>query len=422
MSRIPRWMAGASNAVTRPAVTHRFLAGVEGVWHLPADQPFVLVANHSSFADHLVLDAVLEALRDTRTSYLTKAEAFVHPVRGRWTHGMGGIPVDRDRPGKELLAAVDGVFAGSGALVVYPEGTRGTGWPLLPFKDGAFRFAVRAGVPVIPVAMWGAQHVLPKGANLPRRAKVRVVFGPALPDDTALSRPQRVKALVEAAREALEPLVETARTAPGPARIRQASLELVRRAETVTETMLSRTDTLPAGRRVRQARLLLTLARRTDPDRFARPDDPVAADARVLAARLTGLRALDAPAVLRPAVLRGVRRGAEEVLRKHPDHLMARYLLGRWHLLMPRALGGRREEALEHLRHAARLGAHDTRYPMAYAEALLAVGRDGEAAGQLRDVLAAPAPDVRTAERRRRAEARYQQLAGAGAGPTTPRG
>ncbi|MFJ3213193.1 1-acyl-sn-glycerol-3-phosphate acyltransferase [Streptomyces flaveolus] len=420
MSRSSRWMAGASTALTRPAVTHRFLAGVEGVRHLPSDTPFVLVANHSSFADHLVLDAVLDALRDTPTSYLTKAEAFVHPVRRRWTQGMGGIPVDRDRPGKDLLAAIDGVFADRGALVVYPEGTRGPGWPLLPFKDGAFRFAVRAGVPVIPVALWGAQHVLPKGAWLPRRAQVRVVFGPALPDDTALSRPQRVTALSKAARQALESLVDTARTSPGPQRARQAARELVHRAETVVETMLSRTDHLPTARRMQQARLLLTLARRTDPDSFTVPDTPLAADARTLSARLTGLRALNAPAPLRPAMLRSVRRTAEAVLRAHPDHLMARYLLGRWHLLMPRALGGRRRQALEHLRHAARLGAHDTRYPMAYAEALMAGGRDDEAAAYLHSILAAPAPDARTADRRRRAEAHYKRLAGVG-DPATPR-
>ncbi|MEV5665266.1 lysophospholipid acyltransferase family protein [Streptomyces flaveolus] len=420
MSRSSRWMAGASTALTRPAVTHRFLAGVEGVRHLPADTPFVLVANHSSFADHLVLDAVLDALRDTPTSYLTKAEAFVHPVRRRWTQGMGGIPVDRDRPGKELLAAIDGVFADRGALVVYPEGTRGPGWPLLPFKDGAFRFAVRAGVPVIPVALWGAQHVLPKGAWRPRQARVRVVFGPALPDDTARPRPQRVAALVEGARQALEHLVDTARTTPDPRRARQAAAELVQRAETVVETMLSHTDQLPTARRMQQARLLLDLARVTDPGGVTGLGTSLGADARVLEARLTGLRALNAPAPLRPAVLRGVRHTAQEVLRTHPDHLMARYLLGRWHLLMPRALGGRRRQALEHLRHAARLGAHDTRYPMAYAEALIAVGRDDEAAPHLRHILAAPAPDARTADRRRRAEAHYQQLAGVG-GPSNPR-
>ncbi|MFI7504710.1 1-acyl-sn-glycerol-3-phosphate acyltransferase [Streptomyces sp. NPDC049687] len=411
-------MAGASTALTRPAVTHRFLAGVEGVRHVPADGPFVLIANHSSFADHLVLDAVLDVLRDTPTSYLTKSEAFVHPLRRRWTEGMGGIPVDRDRPGKELLAAVDQVFTGRGALVVYPEGTRGPGWPLLPFKDGAFRFAVRAGVPVIPVALWGAQHVLPKGASLPRRAEVHVVFGPALPDDTALPRPQRVRALVDSARDSLEALVDTARTARDPQRAERAARELVQRAETTVETMLSRTDPLPAARRLRQARLLLGMARRTDPNN---PNGLVDADARVLAARLTGLRALEAPAPLRPALLRSVRRTAEEVLRDHPDHLMAHYLLGRWHLLVPGALGGRRAEALDHLRHAARLGAHDTRYPMAYAEALIAVGHDDEAAGQLRAILAAPAPDLRTADRRRRAEAHYKQLVGVGGAPATTR-
>jgi 1-acyl-sn-glycerol-3-phosphate acyltransferase len=412
-------MAGASTTLTRPAVTHRFLTGAEGVGHVPVDGPFVLIPNHSSFADHLVLDALLAVLRDTPTRYLTKAEAFVHPVRRRWTEGMGGIPVDRDRPGKELLAAVDAVFADRGALVIYPEGTRGPGWPLLPFKDGAFRFAVRAGVPVIPVAMWGAQHILPKGASLPRRAEVRVVFGAPLPDDPSLPRPERVRALTEAARPALESLVETARTEPGPQRAGQAARELVQRAENTVETMLSRTDHMPAAHRMRQARQLLDLARLTA---SANPNDPVRANARVLSARLTGLRALDAPAPLRPVLLSRVRKESEAVLRHHPDHLMARYLLGRWHLLMPRVLGGDREEALRNLRHAARIGAHDTRYAMAYAEALITVGRHPEAAGQLRDVIDAPAPDPRTADRRRRAETQYDQLAAAGGVPTTRRG
>ncbi|MHB9864599.1 1-acyl-sn-glycerol-3-phosphate acyltransferase [Streptomyces sp. YIM S03343] len=419
MSRSSRWMAGASTTLTRPAVTHRFLTGAEGVGHVPVDGPFVLIPNHSSFADHLVLDALLTVLRDTPTGYLTKAEAFVDPVRRRWTEGMGGIPVDRDRPGKQLLAAADAVFAARGALVVYPEGTRGPGWPLLPFKDGAFRFAVRSGVPVIPVALWGAQHILPRGAFLPRRAGVRVVFGAPLPDDTSLPRPQRIAALTRTAHTALTSLVETARTEPGPERAAQAALELVRRAEDTVETMLSRTDPLPAAHRMRQARRLLRLAALTAP---AGPGDPVRADARVLSARLTGLRALDAPAPLRPVLLAGLRKETETVLEHHPDHLMARYLLGRWHLLMPRVLGGDRREALRHLQHAARTGAHDTRYPMAYAEALITAGRRTEAAGQLRDVIDAPAPDPRTAERRRRAEAQYHQLAAAGGTTTTRRG
>lgn len=397
----------------------RHLTGVEGTGHVPAEGPFVLVPNHSSFADHLVLDAVLAVLRETPSKYLTKAEAFTHPVRRLWTESLGGIPVDRDRPGKELLAAVDRVFTDRGALVVYPEGTRGPGWPLLPFKDGAFRFAVRAGVPVIPVGMWGAQDILPKGASFPRRAGVRIVFGAPLPDDRALTRPQRVAALTESAREALASLVDTARTGPDPDRSSRAAAELVHRAEAVVETMLSRTDPVPADRRLTQAGQLLHLARLTAPGGRAGQGT---SDLLALKARIAGLRALEAPAPLRPFRLRGVRRDAEGALRADPDHLMARYLLGRWHLMAPRALGGDRQEALGHLRHAARLGADDTRYPMAYAEALLTLGgREEEAAAQLRHVLAAPATTPRTADRRRRAEVHYGQLAAVGGTSTAQR-
>ncbi|AVH55805.1 lysophospholipid acyltransferase family protein [Streptomyces sp. HG99] len=402
-------MAGASTAVTRPAVVHRYLAGVEGVRHVPASGPFVLVPNHNSFADHLVLDALLTVFRDAPTFYLTKAESFTHPLRSRWTEGMGGIPVDRDRPGRELLASVDRVFGSGSALVVYPEGTRGPGWPLLPFKDGAFRFADRGGVPVIPVGMWGNQDILPKGAVVPRRAKARVVFGPPLAVDPALPRPRRIAAIAEAAREAVVRLTEAARN-PTPDRDREAAQQLAERAEAALETMLSRADQLPAAHRKKQARILLGLARRADPDNL---------DALVTRARLAGLRAMDAPAPLRPALLRSVRRPAEQALTIDPDHVMARYVLGRWHLMTPRPLGGRTEEGVVHLREAARLGAADTRFPMAYAEALMAGGRDDEAAHVLRGVLDSPAPDLRTADRRRRAAAHYSALAVAD-GPTSP--
>lgn len=409
MSRIPRLLASASTAVTRPAVVHRFLAGVEGVRHVPAEGPFVLVPNHSSFADHLLLDAVLDALRDSTSYYLTKAEAFDHPVRRMWTEGMGGIPVDRGQPGRELLKTVDRVFSGGSALVVYPEGTRGSGWPLLPFKDGAFRFAVRSGVPVVPVGMWGAQHILPKGASWPRGTTARIVFGAPLADDVSLSRPRRVAELTEQARSALETLVDMARL-PSPQRDQQAAQELAERAAATVETMLSRTDKQPAARRMHQARVLLDLARLSDSGNT---------DARVTRSRLIGLRALSAPAPLRPVLLRGMRRDVEQALRDRPDHLMAHYLLGRWHLMTPRLLGGRRDLGLAHLRDAASIGAGDTRFPMAYAEALMAAGRTEEAAVHLRSVLSAPAPDRRTADRRSRAATHYNRLSHATGTPAS---
>jgi 1-acyl-sn-glycerol-3-phosphate acyltransferase len=414
VSRINRLMSGATTAASRPAVVHRYLAGVEGGRHVPTSGPFVLVSNHSSFADHFVIDALLDLLRDDPSFFfLTKAEAFVHPLRGRWTTAVGGIPVDRDQPGRELLASVDRVFSGGSTLVVYPEGTRGPGWPLLPFKDGAFRFAVRADVPVIPVGMWGVQHVLPKGANLPRRgAAARVVFGPPLEVDPALPRPRRIAALAEAAQEALEAQVEAARN-PTPARDRLAAQELADLAEATVETMLSRTDTQPAARRMRQARLLLDLADMTSPGNI---------DALAMRARLTGLRLMDAPLPRRLVMMPKLRREAQRVVDSDPDHLMANYLLGRWHVSAPRPLGGRRELGLQHLRHVARIGAHDTRYPMAYAEALMKTGDDAGAAEQLRGILDAPAPDERTADRRRRAAAHYSRLTAHGGPASTHMG
>ncbi|MBM9507150.1 lysophospholipid acyltransferase family protein [Actinacidiphila acididurans] len=411
MSRLDRLIYGATTAVSRPAVVHRYLAGVEGAHHVPASGPMVLVPNHSSFADHFVLDALLAVLRDDPSFYfLTKAEAFVNPVRRRWTTAVGGIPVDRDQPGRELLAAVERVFSSGSTLVVYPEGTRGPGWPLLPFKDGAFRFAVRSGVPVVPVGMWGVQDVLPKGANRPvRGATARVVFGPPLEIDPALPRPKKVAALGEAARTALESLVDQARN-PTPERDRLAAQELAEQAEAVIETMLSRTDTLPAEQRMRQARLLLDLADVAEAGNV---------DALAMRARLAGLKMLEVSLPRRLTMMSKLRQDTQRVLDADPDHLMGNYLMGRWHLAAPKQFGGRREVGLSHMRHVARIGAHDTRYPMAYAEALLKTGDRAGAAEQFRAVMDAPAPDARTQDRRRRAADHYAALTADGVPTST---
>ncbi|WP_405590990.1 lysophospholipid acyltransferase family protein [Streptomyces sp. NBC_01190] len=383
---------------------------MEGAQHIPADGPFILVPNHSSFADHFILDAILDALRPSFTYYLTKAESFVHPLRSRWTVAMGGIPVNREQPSRELLAAVDTVFAEGSTLVVYAEGTRGPGWPLLPLKDGAFRFAVRSKIPVIPVGMWGNQHILPKGANLPRRATTRVVFGPPLAVDSTQSRSARVAALTQSAAAALENLVDLARN-PTAERDRASAQQLADRAEATIETMLSHTDTQPPALRVHQARTLLSLAARLDPDN---------ADVRVTRARLTGLRAMDASVPLRLALLPRVRSGAARVVEKHPDHLMAHYLLGRWNLMTPRLLGGRTSKAVTHFGHTVRIAPHDTRYPMAHAEALIAAGDTAAAARQLARIVSTPAPDPRTADRRQRAAALYQKLTNTPAPDSAP--
>jgi 1-acyl-sn-glycerol-3-phosphate acyltransferase len=188
----------------------RRLVRVDGARNIPITGPFVLAPNHSSYFDHYVAETVLYSVRGKATWFLTKAEAFDRPMSRMWHNVMRCIPVDRNQPTAATLDRIGERLASGQALVVYPEGTRGPGDQLLPFKDGAFWFAVRHNVPVIPVGIAGADMVLPKGAIWPKDAALRVAFGPALVDDPSLSRARRIRMLREQAEHRVPELVADA--------------------------------------------------------------------------------------------------------------------------------------------------------------------------------------------------------------------
>jgi 1-acyl-sn-glycerol-3-phosphate acyltransferase len=403
-SRVRRAVATATFAKTRPAVLNRYLAGVEGIEHVPASGPFVLVPNHTSFADHFFVDALLFALRGNGGYFLAKAESFRNPLSRSWLSSLGAIPVDRDKRVRDVLDLTSGLLNRGQVLVVYPEDTRNTTGELLPFKDGAFRVADRAGVPVIPVGLFGTADVLPDGAVRPRPFKARVVFGPPLRLDPRLPRTNRIRTAVNQAERAVRELVTHATAgAPDPG----APAKLVARANATLETALAPGDTKPLRTRLAQAAALLDLAELGDTSVADR------AAVEVTRVRLAGLKILHGAAALRVFRLPTLRRRAEAAVLHAPRDPMARYLLGRWHLLAPRWVGGRVSTAVTQLAAAARNATHtggDTRYAMAYAEALHAAGQDSQATRVLASIVATPVSDAREKRRQDKAAALYDAL------------
>lgn len=153
-----------------------------GLGRLPATGPVLLAANHLSYVDPVTLTAY--ALAGGRIPrYLAKAELWRRPLVRRVMADGRHIPVDRGGRGapgyREALRAI-----GDGeCVVVFPEGAftdDPRGWPMAG-RNGVARMALRTGAPVMPVAHWGGQHLLPPGRVLPRvlpRPAVHIVAGP----------------------------------------------------------------------------------------------------------------------------------------------------------------------------------------------------------------------------------------------------
>lgn len=157
---------------------------VVGRERLPWRGPAVLVANHLSLLDIVVVYGLFRPFK-----WVSKAELFRVPILG-WNMALNDyVPVRRgDRDSIRRMMDHCRVHLTRGTpVLLFPEGTRSRDGRLQPFKEGAFRLAVEAGVPVIPVLVTGTSDALPKhGLVLRSRMDARVeVLPPLHPRDFA---------------------------------------------------------------------------------------------------------------------------------------------------------------------------------------------------------------------------------------------
>jgi 1-acyl-sn-glycerol-3-phosphate acyltransferase len=150
---------------------------------LPASGPFILAPNHHSNIDPIIVGmAVWRLGRAPR--FLAKASLFKIPLLGAALGSAGQIPVERGGASRGAIpiSAAKRLIAEGQGVIVYPEGslTRDPDlWPMRG-KTGAARLALQLGIPVIPVAQWGTQALMPVNTKKLRfrpRAHIDVVFG-----------------------------------------------------------------------------------------------------------------------------------------------------------------------------------------------------------------------------------------------------
>ncbi len=138
---------------------------VLGSDRIPAAGGAVLAINHVGYFDFTYAGyAALPRKRVVR--FMAKQEVFAHPVAGPLLRGMRHIPVDRSLGAGSYATAVE-ALAGGELVGVFPEATISRSFELKAFKSGAARMAAEAGVPLLPVVIWGSQRVWTKG--VPKR-------------------------------------------------------------------------------------------------------------------------------------------------------------------------------------------------------------------------------------------------------------
>ncbi len=176
---------------------------VIGREHVPTGRAVVFCANHQSNVDPPILYRALHR----RLHILFKAELRRLPVLGVAMEVGGFVPIERaDREGSmaSIERAAQSIRAGN-SFLIFPEGTRSRTNELLPFKKGGFIMAIKAGAPIVPVAIMGARESMRKGSAIVRPVAVTIRLGAPV-ETTGLTVADRGD-LIASVRERIEELL-----------------------------------------------------------------------------------------------------------------------------------------------------------------------------------------------------------------------
>jgi 1-acyl-sn-glycerol-3-phosphate acyltransferase len=153
-----------------------FSLRVEGRENEPAQGPVLAICNHVSAVDPPIAGVALR--RQAR--YMAKDELMKTPVLGLLLRSVGVFPVRRGEADRQSIRTALQALQQGRVLIMFPEGTRSPDGRLMAAEPGAALLALRTGAPVLPMAIIGTQHAMPKGARFLRRAPVHVRLGPTL--------------------------------------------------------------------------------------------------------------------------------------------------------------------------------------------------------------------------------------------------
>ncbi|QSB14016.1 1-acyl-sn-glycerol-3-phosphate acyltransferase [Natronosporangium hydrolyticum] len=154
---------------------------IEGAEHIPATGGAVLASNHVSYLDFIFCGLAARPSRRL-VRFMAKQEIFAHRIGGPLMRGMHHIPVDREAGLSSYRAALAALTAGE-VVGVFPEATISQSFTVKEHKSGASRMAASAGVPLVPMAVWGTQRLWTKGRprTLTRRhTPISIVVGEPL--------------------------------------------------------------------------------------------------------------------------------------------------------------------------------------------------------------------------------------------------
>ncbi len=160
-------------ALTGPLVERLWIGAVTGLEAVPRSGPCIVIANHASYLDFILLSTLFEYRVGRPIHFWAKRKVTEgHPLFRHYARAFQAIPVEAGS--SDYWERTLTLLEGGSVVGIFPEGTRSRSGRLRPFHTGYLRLAAAAGVPVVPVVVAGAYEILPPDRRWPRRRRAAI--------------------------------------------------------------------------------------------------------------------------------------------------------------------------------------------------------------------------------------------------------
>ncbi len=156
----------------------------------------LITPNHQTYADPFWITVPIKR----KMRYMAWDEAFDWFIIGKAIKYLGAFPVNLERGSKGSFIKAIKVLREGATLIIFPEGARELkDGKMLPFKQGAFKIAQKAGVPIMPITVRGANKIWGRGITFPRIGKVEIIYHPIVKIPDSKDKDESAKIVEETA-------------------------------------------------------------------------------------------------------------------------------------------------------------------------------------------------------------------------------
>lgn len=141
--------------------------------HIPATGPLIIVANHLSYIDPVLIGGLFPR----PIVFMAKKELWDNALVGRALTAIGVVPVDRQNAAVSTARAALRALRDGDPVTLFPEGTRSFDGQVQPFKTGFLKLARRASAPILPCGVSGTWEIWPRHRKVPKPGRITIAFG-----------------------------------------------------------------------------------------------------------------------------------------------------------------------------------------------------------------------------------------------------